>query len=1425
MIKEEKLKEIKANNITNELTENTNNNINNINNNNYNKNLVLFKKVNINNKIKKNDENEIINKTNTGYSMKIKNLFSLKFNRSNDVSLGLGIKKLDTKKKNIIKSKKKISCDENETCSTILNKIEINKKRNQTIYNKREKYRDFSIEKANDEQSCAFQNLVNLNKIEKGNVSPHNIKDDNNKSFNIQLKKSFLKKRVEKSPERIKFFLTEAKNYFHEDDKYKKNHNKSLQTKIISNEFENNINKNKNREKINFNFINENFKEINEDDENNIYHKTIQYNQKKNEKNLLEYDGDMETVTTRNKSLSKNKSKNKKNKNIENINQYNKNNVMITNLTNIKKEKEENIEVIEPKNIKLNINYYKTFCQGFFVSGIPNQINENSIISESTNYLPPCGHKFCSLLYSISPEILYFYKNDNLEVSDDLLKNISNSAFPLGIKICIENSFFSKNIIQIPQQTFFNMIKNNTGEKLYTCTSYYFIKIKNDEFKKKYNFDISSFFSEKQNNNNFQKYILTISRLLNGHSFYVPQSITLVSKEPFLNSMFICANGFVPTIFEERINLINHIINEVPSPGNFNIGIQIKFYIPIYSSPIILNNQINIFKAMLIKKDEEEKEIFENNYLSRQQLNYKILLDILPIEHIVFIFSMILLEQKILFVYNSYIALSQIIFIFLSFIYPFSTDDIDIFPVLSLKTLNLVENSKNFIAGMDEYLFSYTEKNNNNIFNMANNNIIIYNISQKCFISIKNRKKVNRKDLMNEYKLFPLPDKISNFITKELKNIFKNIKLNQDLFKDQNNIDLKFYNKYCNFLQNLEINIKLIFIKSLIMLIGDYNNYTFFIEEEKTLFNREAFIESYKEKDFKNYLNQIIKTDFFKNFLEKQRQIYIYEKKKINEKEEDNEIKNNNLIFFSKFLSKYPELINNQQLRKNSNINKINPDIESKIKLICSKLTLINNSNQKENDENNNQNQNIKINKRKTNVLFSGKNYLEDNPEDNIKQYSENPLGEYKSYYTHAIKESKISTEATTINAYFNILNKNDIIENNNEKQKILYIDINKKRKVSSDEKNNKSKEFIKKYLLLPYFLCCKGDDEDYIKEKNTEDTIKKEIEIYRRKKNIKERIQFFLTQVTTLSKYIDFNSYNITKNKIYIIMNNNYIKENSKNNNLKDNDNFKSEVKIFKKKYFKEEISEKDIIKLDNIYGAEEGIVLINKCFKSCFINKPELNNDHLILLKKLFLNIENREYFANLIIPEIFILNRDKICFKQLTSSSFNTFSKIMKLSFENLDSEDNNLGRLLTLACFIYYKIEKEKMVFLYTNFTLNKSNNSQKNSQPYNLWSLESFWIEFFNSEFEINNKVKEEDRIYKIEKYEDEDKKEEVAEDYRKKICLIKTVIGVTNIMSRLNLEKNFIINIIEKMVLPVFINDFYYINVIMKLAFAANNVN
>ena len=174
-------------------------------------------------------------------------------------------------------------------------------------------------------------------------------------------------------------------------------------------------------------------------------------------------------------------------------------------------------------------------------------------------------------------------------------------------------------------------------------------------------------------------------------------------------------------------------------------------------------------------------------------------------------------------------------------------------------------------------------------------------------------------------------------------------------------------------------------------------------------------------------------------------------------------------------------------------------------------------------------------------------------------------------------------------------------------------------------------------------------------------------------------------------------------------------------------------------------------------------------------------------------------------------------------------------MKLSFEKLNSNDYNLGRLLTLACFIYYKIEKDKIVYLYTDFLVDKNDNSQKNCQPFDIWNIEIFWIEFFNSEFENNIRQKEEDNedeeIYERDKNNENNSninnniKDELDSDWKKKMCLIKTVIGVTNIMNKLNLCKNFIINILEKMVLPVFVNDFYYINRIMNLALAANNVN
>lgn len=262
---------------------------------------------------------------------------------------------------------------------------------------------------------------------------------------------------------------------------------------------------------------------------------------------------------------------------------------------------------------------------------------------------------------------------------------------------------------------------------------------------------------------------------------------------------------------------------------------------------------------------------------------------------------------------------------------------------------------------------------------------------------------------MHEYKLYSLPERVVNYITKNIKFIIKYINKNDfmsNLKNNNNNYDYEFYKKLILFKQNIEYDTKLAFIKGLLMLIGDYNNYTFFIEGEKPLFNKEAFIESHKEKEFKYFLNQLIKTKLFEEFLENEKNIYFIKKNKKNENEK-NEIKNDISInnkkyydtsYFIKIAYDFPDLINNYQIKKNSDSisNIMNKDTYFKAKTICGKFKIIyesnknnpNNLKEKEknndNDSKNIQFENSQINRKKTNVLFSGKNYLEDIPEEKI---------------------------------------------------------------------------------------------------------------------------------------------------------------------------------------------------------------------------------------------------------------------------------------------------------------------------------------------------------------------------------------------------------------------------------------------------------
>ena len=250
LIKEKRVNEIMTNDINNNSSKNKN------------KNLVLYKKINKknNNNNTKDDidiscnsnktdinnnnyiSNNNINKANTSYSMKIKNIFNLKFNTSNATSIGLGVKKFEINQKySFFKTGiKKISCDYHETNSALFNKNTANKKRNKTIYNKN--IREKEKENENSEHSYAFQNLINLNKKNDSfNNNINNEINDSNKSYNIQIKPSSKRKRLGRSPDNIKFFMTESKNYFNEE-KIKNRNRKTINFKENNAALENKMN-------------------------------------------------------------------------------------------------------------------------------------------------------------------------------------------------------------------------------------------------------------------------------------------------------------------------------------------------------------------------------------------------------------------------------------------------------------------------------------------------------------------------------------------------------------------------------------------------------------------------------------------------------------------------------------------------------------------------------------------------------------------------------------------------------------------------------------------------------------------------------------------------------------------------------------------------------------------------------------------------------------------------------------------------------------------------------------------------------------------------------------------------------------------------------------------------------------------------------
>lgn len=1136
-----------------------------------------------------------------------------------------------------------------------------------------------------------------------------------------------------------------------------------------------------------------------------------------------------------NNNSKKSLSKEKKTNNINNINASTEKKDSLEIIYNIDLDdpniKEDDLEIKEEMKI------YDTFCIGVFISGLSPPIKTTSIIENSENFMAPCGHLQCSIYPSLQPDLLHTYLNKNAKNFKYLSHLVANMCFPLGVKPCFGCRFEENNKIDNlpnPQQTFFNIIKNEKNEIYYIATLQYFIKMSNADYLMKYKFNPITYFLDKgggtSNNKdkNFKNNMKMISNSLNNDNVFIPESISLISKYPFFISMDKCLRCMISLQSEDMNNLINHLVNEVPSPKK---NYQIKFFIPKIRDPIILNYEYNKF---LSSKNDN------NNLLSTSQINVKFLLDKISVENIIMIFQLILLEQKILFLENNYQILSEISFIFLELIYPLIWIN-PFLPVLSIKTVQFLQSPVPYIMGLDEYLLKYASESNSIYLGTE---MIIFNIMTNQFISSKTRKRIHKKDIFHEFKLPTIPDKIGDYIYKELKYLKKIIE-KIEKYKEKKE-------KANEILSDEEIDKKLrtIFLKAMIMLIGDYNNFLFYTEDEIPLFNKEAFVQSHKDKNSQLFLGEMVKTQIFNQFLLNEKQLYMKTKNKLkditqnnmnwNDKNLEKKDEKNNQInyelvdtsYFKKIISVHHDLLNSEKIRNRASSSKRFNTIKTNKKLVSqrkSKFTLYN----KKNDEIQNNNN---IQKGNNNINFVD-SQIPNNKDSNVLYKLDNNRkignGNYSIDYIRG-KNTKFNSN----------INLSGSVQNNNEENNLE--NINKNDKLKSAQRNKSVKkimnltnniinfndsetilqknifnEEIRQILLYPYFLPDLSKRFGEVTLKTIEDAI----EIYTQKKKFKFQCQD-KDHIFIISKRHEYNFNGIFQKRLYIIK-----KNNSDNFKINDNSMIRNEKFIDDKFTKNESIDNIDLKEIKNYIDKtnlknssnsethcsvismsknSEETKLIKDCFINCYTNKSRITKEQLNALEKIFMDKDNKMFFANLILPDSKIKKTKN--HKQLTSSSFEDIGKILSKSLEYLTSSEYNICRLLTISAFVYYKIENKKLIYLYELFI--------HGIYPCRLWLSEPFWANFFESEIE-EEKQNESDLI-NLYKYNfsgsinymiDIDKN---LLDKNKDHIIFDTVMFTAEIMIKLKLSQNFILNSFKNNILKNFVEDNDKINYLMN---------
>lgn len=481
----------------------------------------------------------------------------------------------------------------------------------------------------------------------------------------------------------------------------------------------------------------------------------------------------------------------------------------------------QNIGIVKLQNEELNYCDLPSFCEAFYIASLPeNNIKhflENQFLD---NKFSQCNHKNCSLLPSYNSDIIFRYPiKDKSKNNFTLSELFSSLSFPYGVKICFENGEPSQN-------DFFFVSTNEFNEHNYVYVHYTYLKMKFEDFKKKYKIDPVKDFLNMNIANNIsdlnEKFQIGQDLILREY-IYIPFAYCLVSKFPYQNEMKMCIDSIIKIQNDKKeLNLfLKYIIYEIPNINFYNKNrIKLIFYLPKQINPIIIDNKLH-----------NKGIIIPNNSM-------KLLFEYFTLDNILKIVRMILGSQKLLFVCNGKEEYNNMCLIQLSFInilYPLRMK-FTFIPNLSYNLLKFLQSFMPFIMGIDINYLEFAKKEYIEKDNLIN---IIY--------LKKNRKSYFEPNYIIKFGNFP------KFYYNKLRNNLNLIR--NKIIKNE------------DFNVNYDSQIRKCFLDIFLLIFGDYEEFTSIIDNV-VYFNENFFLKNSQLENYK-FEKEIINTEMFNDFIQR----------------------------------------------------------------------------------------------------------------------------------------------------------------------------------------------------------------------------------------------------------------------------------------------------------------------------------------------------------------------------------------------------------------------------------------------------------------------------------------------------------------------------------------------------------------------------